>query len=133
MIMQSQRMSARIVPSNAPSILRGAMSGQQDARAIANAHLTPETTRQFDVALHVAATSSVESMTALRHAVCSCVRALKAGDAGAVETILAIKRCALDSATHHRPEFDGLPMSNVHTLIDQIVKWTIVEYYTRRS
>jgi hypothetical protein len=47
--------------------------------------------------------------------------------------ILAMKTCALDSAGRYHPEVDEMPISNVNTLMDQIVKWAIAEYYTTRS
>jgi hypothetical protein len=109
------------------------MSDREVARATAKSHITRETTRQFDVALHGAATSSIESMAVLRSAVCSCVNSMRDGDVGIVEMILAMKTCALDSAARYQPELDEMPVSNVNTLMDQIVKWAIAEYYTTRS
>ena len=106
------------------------MSDRDTARATAKSHITRETTRQFDVALHGAATSSIESMAVLRRAVCDCVHSMKNGDVAIVEMILAMKTCALDSAARYQPELDELPVSNVNTLMDQIVKWAIAEYYT---
>lgn len=109
------------------------MSDRETARATAKSHITRETTRQFDVALHDAAVSSIESMTRLHNAVCECVGALRAGGVGPVDMILAIKTCALDSATRYKPEFDEQPVSNVDTLLDQIVRWAIAEYYKPQS
>ena len=109
------------------------MHDQESARATAQSHITRETTRQFDIALHGAIVSSLESMTLLHSAVCDCVHALKAGDVGPVEMILAMKACASDSAGRYRPEFDERPLSNVNALMDLIVKWAIAEYYTTRS
>ena len=109
------------------------MLDRESARATAKSHITRETTRQFDVALHGAAVSSIESMAVLRTAVCNCVDSLREGEVGIVDMILAMKTCALDSAGRYQPEFDELPVSNVNTLLDQIVKWAIAEYYTERS
>lgn len=109
------------------------MLDRESARATAKSHITRETTRQFDVALHSAALSSIESMAVLRTAVCDCVDSLRDGDVGIVEMILAMKMCALDSAARYQPGLDELPVSNVNTLLDQIVKWAIAEYYTTRS
>ena len=106
---------------------------QNGARATANSHITRETTRQFDIALHGAAVSSIESMALLHGAVCKCVDALKEANVGPVDMILAMKMCALDSSARYRPLFDELPVSNVNTLMDQIVRWAIAEYYTTRS
>ena len=68
-------------------------------------------------------------MDVLHRAVCDCVTALKEGNVGAVDMILAMKSCAFDSAARYRPELDALPASNVNMLVEQIVKWSIVEYY----
>jgi|SRR6478672_6303845 len=105
----------------------------QRARATAKSHLTPATTRHFDVALHYAATSSIESMTALHRAVCDCVNALKQADVGPVDMILAMKTCALDSAARYPPDRDELPTSSVDVLLNQIVTWAIAEYYLTQS
>ena len=104
-----------------------------NARATALSQISRASTRRFDVALHSAATSSIESMAALHQAVCECVNCMRDGDVDAVNMVLAMKRCALDSAARYRPYLDELPASNVNMLIDQIVKWAIVEYYRARS
>ena len=101
----------------------------QNARATAKSHITRETTRKFDVALHQAAKSSIESMAVLQRAVVDCVNALKDGNVNVVDMILTMKACALDSSGRYRPELDPLPASNVDTLMDMIVKWSIAEYY----
>jgi hypothetical protein len=112
---------------------QGVMFEVQRARATAKSHLTPATTRHFDVALHSAATSSIESMTALHSAVCDCVKVLKDRNVGPVDMILAMKTCALDSAARYPADRDELPASSVDVLLDQIVKWAIAEYYLTRS
>lgn len=105
----------------------------QAARETVTSHLSNETTRDFDVALHSAARSSLESMAELRKAVCNCVNALRTADVGPVQMILAMKACALDSATRYSPEGDEYPASNVDMLLDQIVKWAVIEYYSGMS
>jgi hypothetical protein len=109
------------------------MSSLQNARATAKSHISRERTRQFDVALHSAATSSLESMTVLHSAVRDCVGALRDGNVGPVDMILAIKACAHDSAARYRPDLDTLPASSVNMLVDQIVKWAIAEYFRTAS
>lgn len=106
------------------------MSAMQTARENIASHVSAETTRHFDVALHDAVTSSIESMAELHDAVRDCVKSLREADIGPVEMILAMKACALDSATRYRPKDDENPASNVDLLIDHIVKWSIAEYYT---
>lgn len=101
----------------------------QTARENIASHVPTETTRHFDVALHDAVTSSIESMADLQDAVCDCVQALRGADVGPVQMILAMKACAHDSAGRYHPEPDEFPGSNVDLLIDHIVRWSIVEYY----
>ena len=68
-------------------------------------------------------------MTELRVAVCDCVDALKVAEIGPVQMILAMKVCALDSGKRYSPNGDEYPASNVDFLLDQIVRWAIIEYY----
>jgi hypothetical protein len=101
----------------------------RSARATLASHLSPETTRLFDIALHDAAASSIESMLDLREAVCDCVEVLRNADVGPVQMILAMKACAIDSRGRYNPEGDEYTVSNVDLLLEQIVKWAIIEYY----
>jgi len=101
----------------------------QVARETVASHIPLETTRHFDVALHGAMLSSMDSMTQLREAVCDCVDSLRDANVGPVQMILAIKACALDSALRYKPEGDEYPASNVDMLLEQIVRWAIIEYY----
>jgi hypothetical protein len=73
--------------------------------------------------------SSLESMAVLHEAVRKCVDCLRDADVGPVQMILAMKACALDSGTRYRPEDDLYPASNVDLLLEQIVRWSINEYY----
>ncbi len=68
-------------------------------------------------------------MTELRSAVCDCVNALRSADIGPVQMILAMKACALDSSRRYSPPGDEYPASDVDMLLEQIVKWAIIEYY----
>jgi hypothetical protein len=54
---------------------------------------------------------------------------MKVSGVGAVQMILTIKACAKGSALRYRPLGDEHPQSNVDLLLDEIVKWSIVEYY----
>ena len=103
------------------------------ARATLASHVSPETTRQFDVALHDAVLTSLESMHELHAAVCECVKALRSANIGPVQMILAMKACAHDSAGRYRPARDEYPGTTVDMLIDHIVRWSIAEYYTTVS
>jgi hypothetical protein len=101
----------------------------QAQRTPALTSISSESTRNFDLALHVAAASSAESMTALRKCVCTCVDNMKESGVGAVQMILTIKACARGSARRYRPLGDEFPQSNVDLLLDEIVKWSIIEFY----
>lgn len=101
----------------------------QAQRIPALTSISTESTRNFDLALHVAAASSADSMVALRKCVCTCVDNMKVSGVGAVQMILTIKACAKGSALRYRPLGDEHPQSNVDLLLDEIVKWSIVEYY----
>jgi hypothetical protein len=109
------------------------MSEMQIARANIASHVSMETTRQFDVALHDAATDSIKSMADLHDAVIGCVKCLRSADIGPVQMILAMKACALDSAGRYHPENNEYPATNVDILMDQIVRWSIAEYYNNVS
>ena len=102
----------------------------QEQRIPALTSISRESTRNLDLALHVAAASSLESMIDLRKCVCDCVDNLKDSGVGAVQMILTIKACAKGSALRYKPLGDEHPLSNVDLLLDQIVKWAIVEYYS---
>jgi hypothetical protein len=105
------------------------MSEMQSARANFASHISRDTTHNFDVALHDAIATSLTSMAELRDAVRLCVRSLKEANVGPVQMILAMKACALDSAGRYRPAHDEYPASNVDTLMDYIIRWSIGEYY----
>jgi hypothetical protein len=92
--------------------------------------IPPETTHRFDVAFHVAARDSIESMDALRVAVKACVTSLKAANIGSVQMLLTMKECVKQSTKRYRPTGDEAPKSNVNMLTDYIVKWAIIEYYS---
>jgi hypothetical protein len=105
------------------------MSEMQIARANIASHIPRETTHQFDLALHDAVTTSIESMAGLHDGVRDCVKSLRAADVGPVQMILAMKACAIDSAGRYQPDNDEYPCTNVDVLIDYIVRWSIQEYY----
>ena len=62
-LFEANLLQAQADAANAKANLIAAQANLQRARATAKSHLTPATTRHFDVALHSAATSSIESMT----------------------------------------------------------------------
>jgi hypothetical protein len=115
---------------DASQVARTDMLEMKAARETVSSHIPIESTRHFDVALHGAIRSSLESMTELREAVFECVDCLRVADVGPAQMILAMKACALDSGGRYRPEGDEYPASNVDTLIEQIVRWSIIKYYS---
>jgi hypothetical protein len=105
----------------------------QTERTPALTSISTQSTRNFDLALHVAAANSAESMSALRECVCDCVQNMKDSGVGTVQMILTIKACAKGSALRYRPLGDEHPQSNVDLLLDEIVKWSIIEFYNTHS
>ncbi len=101
----------------------------QIARATIASHVSAATAREFDVALHEAMPGSLATMVELQRTVCECVRSLKAANVGPVQMILAMKACALDSAGRYNLDKDEYPATIVDLLMDQIVRWSIAEYY----
>ena len=89
-----------------------------------------ETAHRFDLAFHVAARDSIESMDALRASVRACVTSLRERDVGSVQMLLTMKACVKESIVRYRPLGDEDPKSNVDMLMDYIVKWSIIEYYS---
>jgi hypothetical protein len=101
----------------------------QIARANIASHVSMETAHEFDLALHDAIPSSLETMVELQRTVCECVRSLRAANVGPVQMILAMKACAIDSAGRYKADNDDYPATTVDLLIDQIIRWSIAEYY----
>ena len=105
----------------------------QMARTNIASHVSAETAREFDLALHAAIPGSLATMAQLQRTVCECVSSLKAANVGPVQMILAMKACALDSAGRYRLDRDGYPATTVDILMDQIIQWAIAEYYRTPS
>jgi hypothetical protein len=105
------------------------MPEAQTAGDLSRSLITGHISHQFDVALHAAIKSSIESMAELREAVCDCVGHLRATDMGPAQMILTMKACTRESSRRYRPEGDEYPGCNPDLLMDQIIKWAIIEYY----
>jgi hypothetical protein len=88
-----------------------------------------ETTLPFGVALHEAVRTSLDSMDELRSCVVPCVRFLRAAGVGPAQMILTIKDCVRQSALSRRALGHEFAVANADQLMEQIVKWAIVEYY----
>jgi hypothetical protein len=88
-----------------------------------------ETTLPFGFALHEAVGSSLASMEELRRCINPCVVFLRSAGVGPVQMILTIKACARDSALSRRALGHEFAVANADMLMEQIVRWAIVEYY----
>jgi hypothetical protein len=88
-----------------------------------------EASRDFGVALHDAVSTSVASMDDLHQSLTPCVDFLRDSGIGPVEMILSIKACARDHAKERQARGDEFAVANANMLMEQIVKWAIIEYY----
>jgi hypothetical protein len=79
--------------------------------------------------LHDAVKDSLETMQELRNCLRPCVAYLRDVGVGPVQMILTIKASAKESALRHHALGDEFAVSNANLLMEQIVKWAIVEYY----
>jgi hypothetical protein len=85
--------------------------------------------RDFGTALHDAVKDSIESMHELRQSLKPCVDFLRDSGVGPVQMILTIKASAKESALRNHALGDEFAVANANMLMEQIVKWAIVEYY----
>jgi hypothetical protein len=92
--------------------------------------LPSETSRQFGTALHDAVRGSLETMQELHECLKPCVAFLRDSGVGPAQMILTIKASAKESALRNHALGDELAVANASLLMDQIVKWAIVEYYS---
>ena len=88
-----------------------------------------ETARNFQVALHDVVRSSALSMAELRECVRACVCTLKASDVGPAQMIISMKACAKEGNRRYPVVLNEHELSNADFLMEQIIKWSIVEYY----
>lgn len=88
-----------------------------------------ETARLFQVALHDVVRSSALSMAELRKCVRACVSTLRATNVGPAQMIISMKACAKEGTRRYPQILNEHELSNADFLMDQIIKWAIVEYY----
>jgi len=88
-----------------------------------------ETARQFQVALHDVARSSAGSMRELRECVKACVCCLRDSEVGPAQMIISMKACAKESTRRYPTHLNEHELSNADFLMEQIIRWSIVEYY----
>ncbi|MGH7652868.1 MAG: hypothetical protein ACREMS_13655 [Gemmatimonadaceae bacterium] len=91
--------------------------------------LPGETSRVYGLALHDAVRSSVESMDELHDCLKPCVVFLREVGVGPVQMILSIKACTRQCALNSQALGDEFALANANMLMEQIVKWAIVEYF----
>jgi hypothetical protein len=89
-----------------------------------------ETARLFHVALHDVVRTSAVSMAELRECVGACIRSLRNSGIGPAQMIITMKACAKESARRYPVLLSEHELTNADFLMEQIVKWSIVEYYS---
>jgi hypothetical protein len=89
-----------------------------------------ETARLFHVALHGVVRSSAISMADLRECVKACTRSLRQSEVGPAEMIIAIKACAREANKRYPTALSEHELSNADFLMEHIIKWAIIEYYS---
>jgi hypothetical protein len=88
-----------------------------------------ETARMFQLALHDVVRSSAESMGELRKCVKACASVLRDAEVGPAQMIITIKACAKEGTRRYPQILNEHELSNADFLMEQIIKWAIVEYY----
>ena len=88
-----------------------------------------ETARPFQLALHDVVRSSALSMAELRHCVKACVCSLRDSQVGPAQMIISMKACAKEGNRRYPMVLNEHELSNADFLMEQIIKWSIVEYY----
>lgn len=89
-----------------------------------------ETARLFQVALHDVVRSSAESMAELRECVKACVSSLRETNVGPAQMIITMKACAKEGTRRYPQTLNEHELSNADFLMEKIIKWAIVEYYS---
>lgn len=89
-----------------------------------------ETARLFQVALHDVVRSSAVSMADLRACVKACVSTMRDTEVGPAQMIITMKACAKEGTRRYPQILNEHELTNADFLMDQIIKWAIVEYYS---
>jgi hypothetical protein len=89
-----------------------------------------ETARLFQLALHDVVRSSAVSMAELRECVKGCAAVLRDTNVGPAQMIITIKACAKEGTRRYPQILNEHELSNADFLMEQIIKWAIVEYYS---
>lgn len=83
----------------------------------------------FQLALREVVRSSTVSMRELHECVNACVCSLRDRDIGPAQMIISMKACARQSTTRYPTQLNEHELSNADFLMEQIIRWSIVEYY----
>lgn len=122
-------MALLATPFARPEISMPQMS-QLQARPPEPSPVPDETARQFHLALHEVIRSSAISMADLRECVKACARSLKESNVGPAQMIISMKACARAGSRRYPVALNEHELSNAEYLMDLIIKWSIVEYYS---
>ena len=88
-----------------------------------------DTARLFQLALHDVVRSSAVSMAELRNCVNECASVLRDTNVGPAQMIITIKACAKEGTRRYPQILSEHELSNADFLMEQIIRWAIVEYY----
>jgi hypothetical protein len=105
------------------------MPDTQSATATKPYPVPDATAQSFQLALHEVVRSSAVSMRELRECVNACVCCLKDSDIGPAQMIISMKACAKASTRRYPTHLNEHELSNADFLMEQIIRWSIVEYY----
>jgi hypothetical protein len=68
-------------------------------------------------------------MAELRECVKACVCSLRDSEVGPAQMIISMKACAKEGTRRYPTILSEHELSNADFLMDQIIKWSIIEYY----
>ena len=69
-------------------------------------------------------------MSELRESVKACARALRESEVGPAQMIISMKACAREGNRRYPASRNEHELSNAEFLMEHIIKWSIVEYYS---
>ena len=103
---------------------------EMQVAAVTKPYPVPDATaRQFQVALHDVVKSSTGSMRDLRECVKACVCCLRDSEVGPAQMIISMKACAKQSNRRYPSVIGEHELPNAEFLMEQIIRWSIVEFY----
>jgi len=109
------------------------MPETQSAQTTKPSPIPDETARLFQLALHDAVRTSTVSMSELRERVKACVCFLRDTHVGPAQMIISMKACAKQSNKRYPSVIGQHELPNAEFLMEQIIRWSIIEYYRDAS